>query len=59
MKTTNLSEVSQKIIKPDDYARTCRCASLCQGPGVNCKGCKEQHASVEELKEVYWKTRLK
>lgn len=39
MKLANTSKVAATLVKPVGYASTCRCASLCQGGGVNCKGC--------------------
>lgn len=53
MKLANTSKVAATLVKPVDYASTCRCASLCQGPGVNCKGCKDQNATVQAVKAVY------
>ena len=41
--------------EPISYASFCRCMSLCQGPGVNCKGCKDQNAKVDGVRAVYRK----
>ncbi len=53
MKLANTEKVAMTLVKPKEYASNCRCASLCQGPGVNCKGCQDQNASVQSVKSVY------
>ena len=53
MKFAISEKVADSLVKPTSYASTCRCASLCQGPGVNCKGCQDQNVKVTSVKEVY------
>ena len=53
MKLANTTKVAATLVKPVNYASNCRCASLCQGGGVNCKGCKDQNATVQSVQAVY------
>lgn len=53
MKQVDNKKVVDSMVKPMTVASTCRCASLCQGGGVNCKGCQDQNADVTPVKDVY------
>lgn len=53
MKQVDNKNVVNSMVKPMSFASTCRCASLCQGGGVNCKGCQDQNADVTSVKDVY------
>ena len=53
MKCVDTKKVADSMVKSMSFASTCRCASLCQGGGVNCKGCQDQNADVTSVKETY------